>query len=232
MQTEHIGLATMYLGDCREVLENLQVDAVVSDPPYGIALENHGAGKHRRQAAYTISGDGCQGAGLDVLRWAEKMALPTVFFASPSKPWPGEWRNWLVWDKGGAVGGGGDIATCWKRTWELVQIARNGPLAGQRDEAVIRFTMTPQGSKLHPAQKPVSLMTYLIAKATKGTVFDPFSGSGSTGVAAVQMGRKFVGVEIDQRHFETACQRIEAAQRQAGLFEAPAVLAEQHSLAL
>lgn len=114
MRVEHIGLATMYFGDCRELLSGLQVDAVVSDPPYGIALENHGAGKHRRQDAYTIAGDGCQGAGLDVLRWAEAGALPTVFFASPRKPWPGEWRNWLVWDKGGAVGGGGDIATCRK----------------------------------------------------------------------------------------------------------------------
>lgn len=219
MRVENIGLATLYLADCRELLDGLQADAVVSDPPYGIALENHGAGKRRREAAYTIANDGCQSAGLDVLRWAEAAGLPTVFFASPRKPWPGEWRSYLVWDKGGAVGGGGDPKKCWKQTWELIQVARNGDLNGPRDNAVLSYPIGPEQSRIHPAYKPTGLMRYLVAKATNGTVFDGFMGSGSTGVAAVQCGRRFIGAEIDPAHFETACRRIEAAQQQMALFE-------------
>lgn len=217
MHVEQIGLATLYLGDCRELLDGLQVDSVVSDPPYGIDLTNHRATQERLGRVYTIIGDGCQTVGLEVLEWAEARNLTTIFFSSPRKPWPGKWRNLLVWDKGGAVGGGGDIATCWKQTWELIQIARNGPLAGQRDEAVLRYPMNPQKSSLHPAQKPVALMQYLVNKATTGTVFDPFMGSGSTGVACVQLDRPFIGAEIDPRHFDTACQRIEQAQSQGKL---------------
>jgi len=202
------GAVTIYHGDCLELLDSLQVDALVTDPPYGIGLENHGAGKHRRADAFTIIGDDDGAATLSVLKWAEALGLVTVVFASPKKPWPGAWRNILAWDKGGAVGGGGDPATCWKQTWELVQIARNGPLKGGRDEGVIRRLMTPQQSQLHPAQKPISLMAYLIDKATYGTVLDPFMGSGTTLVAAKALGRHAVGIEIEERHCETAVKRL------------------------
>lgn len=214
-----IGNATLYLGDCREILPTLQgVDACVTDPPYGIALKNHGRSDgRRREADYTIAGDSCQGVGLDVMSWATELRLPLVFFASPSKAWPGKWRNWLVWDKGGAVGGGGDVRTCWKQSWELIQIANNGPLSGSRDESVLRWVVTPKDSELHPCQKPVGLMSYLLKKLAVRSAVDPFMGSGSTGVAAVQMGVRFIGIEIDPRYFDIACRRIEDAQRQQTL---------------
>lgn len=225
-----IGDAVLYRGDSLQILPCISgVDSVISDPPYGIALSNHGAGKARRAADYTIAGDKSQDDGIAVQKWAEERSLPVVFFASPRLPWPGEWRNWLVWDKGGAVGGGGDIATCWKLTWELIQVARNGALDGKRDESILRFPMLPTDSALHPAQKPVALMQYLISKIKARRPIDPFMGSGSTGVAAILLGRGFVGIEKDPRHFETACRRIEEAKRQQTLFE-PAPVMQQEAL--
>lgn len=214
-----IGSAELWHGDCREVLPALfGIDAVVTDPPYGIALENHGQGDGRRRVAdYNIAGDECQGVGLHVLQWAHANALPVLFFASPRRPWPGEWRNWLVWDKGGAVGGGGDVRLCWKQSWELIQVAKNGPLHGSRDESVIRWPITPADSVLHSCQKPVGLMAYLLAKLNPSRPLDPFMGSGTTGVACVQSGRKFVGIEVDRMHFDTACDRIARAQAQGSL---------------
>ncbi len=214
-----IGNAELWHGDCREVLPMLSgVDAVVTDPPYGISLANHGQGDRRRRAAdFTIAGDECQTVGLHVFDWAMARDLPVLFFASPKRPWPGEWRNWLVWDKGGAVGGGGDVRLCWKQSWELIQVTNNLPLNGPRDESVIRWTVTPADSVLHSCQKPVGLMAYLLQKLGPNRPLDPFMGSGSTGVACARAGRAFVGIEVNRDHFDIACQRIAAAQAQGSL---------------
>ena len=216
-----IGNAELWHGDCREVLPLLAgVDAVVTDPPYGIDLGNHGKGDgYRRKTDYTITGDTCQSVGLHVLDWARANDLPILFFASPRKPWPGEWRNLLVWDKGGAVGGGGDVRTCWKQTWELIQVANNGPLYGPRDESVIRCAMMPADSAFHPCQKPVWLMYYLLKKLGPACPVDPFMGIGATGIASVNLGLRFIGVEIHRPYFEEACRRIEQAYAQHRLFE-------------
>lgn len=220
-----IGDCTLYLGDSLELLRMGafdECDAVVSDPPYGIDLQSHSnGGRCGRKANYNIQGDKDQTAGLTVLSWAEKKNLATVFFASPKRPWPGQWRNWLVWDKGGAVGGGGDIKKCWKQTWELIQVARNGELTGGRDAAVIRWTVRPQDSALHSCAKPPGLMSYLLRKINCKFPVDPFMGSGSTAIAALTLGHSFIGCEIDPEHFEVACKRIEAFyEKRGGLFAA------------
>jgi DNA modification methylase len=207
-----IGPATLFLGDCREILPTLGTDiadAVVTDPPYGIALQENG----RNGYDWTIAGDADQQLGTAVLQWAAEQGLPTVAFASAKKPWPGEWRQRLIWDKGPAVGGGGDIATCWKFCWDFVQVARTGVLNGKRDSDVLPFWVTQQDYHDHPNQKPVRLLVYLIEKVTEpgSLVLDPFMGSGSTGVACVRTGRDFIGCEIDPGHFETACKRIREA---------------------
>jgi len=206
---------TLYHGDCLDTLPTLEagsVDAVVTDPPYGIALENHG------QFAWTegqvVVGDYSPELGQAVLDWAASLGLCVVTFASPWGVWDGDWRNLLVWDKGPAVGGGGDFRTCWKRTWELVQIARNPPLNGKRDASVYKRYVGPSSYHLHPNQKPTDFVEYLVGKVTQpgATVLDPFMGSGTTGVACVQTGRNFIGIEIDEGYFDIAQQRIEAAQ--------------------
>jgi hypothetical protein len=121
--------------------------------------------------------------------------LAVCAFAHHRRPWSGNWRQWLVWDKGPAVGGGGDIATCWKFTWELIQVGGFGRLNGPRDSAALRYWISQADMPDHPTQKPIALMKYLIEKLTQpgDTVLDPFMGSGTTGVACVQTGRRFLG---------------------------------------
>ena len=214
------GDVVLHLGDCLEFMRTLPdgaVDAVVTDPPYGIGIENHGQeGRNRRK----IHGDDDMAAGVSALVWAEQRQLPTIVFASPRKPWPGEWRNLLVWDKGGAVGGGGDLRTCLKLTWELIQVARNGIINGERDVSVWRHVITQQDFQYHTCEKPLALMARLLETFTLpgSTVFDPFMGSGTTGVACVRTGRKFIGCEIDPTYYAIAQRRIAEAQLQPPLF--------------
>lgn len=206
---EHAGI-TIYYGDCREILPQLSIAGVVSDPPYGIALENHAAGRERRLSTYFINGDDSALIGAWLTDWAAINGLPIVLFASPWKPWPGEWRNLLVWDKGPAVGGGGDTRTCFKRTWELIQTARNGELHLPRGESVLRYWVTPEESIIHVARKPESLMRYLLSAlhAPDEIICDPCCGSGSTIEAAKNLGRRAIGIEIEEKYCEIAAKRL------------------------
>ena len=198
---------TIYHADCRDILPLLEpgsVDLVLTDPPYGIGLKENG----RHGYNWNIVGDANQEIGQIVLGWAASRDVATVTFAAPRKPWPGEWRQLLVWDKGGAVGGGGDIETCWKFSWELIQVARTGILNGRRDEAVLRFPVGQRNYHDHPAQKPVELVQYLLGKVGGTTILDPFMGSGTTLRAAKDLGRKAIGIEIEERYCEIAVKRL------------------------
>lgn len=205
---QHEGI-TIYHGDCREILPTLsKVDLVLTDPPYGIALEEHG----RSGYDWTIVGDEDQTTGGQALIVCDAKSWPLVVFASPKKPWRciEKWRQWLVWDKGPTVGGGGDRATCWKFSWDLIQIKGTGILGGKRDEAVLRFHVTQRDYALHPNQKPVGLMRYLMQKALPGggTILDPFMGSGTTLRAAKDLGRKAIGIEIERKYCDIAIRRL------------------------
>lgn len=210
-----IGDSILYLGDFRQVFPLLgAVDAVVTDPPYGISLANHGRNKNE----YAIRGDEDDTLAMTIYGWCLERKVPLAMFYSPYRPPQADWRSILVWDKGPAVGAGGDPKTCWKRTFELVGVNFNKPLKGARDEAVLRHWMSPNyrnDHRFHPMVKPVGLMAYLVCQLT-GTgeiVLDPCMGSGTTGVACVQKARRFIGIETDDSHYVTACRRIEAAHR-------------------
>lgn len=206
------GGIVIYHGDARDILPALDlsaVDLVLTDPPYGIALRENG----RNGYDWTVQGDEDQAVGMAVLSEFARRKMPRVVFASPNKPWPGKWRQRLVWDKGPAVGGGGDPATCWKTTWEMIQVADTPPLNGPRDSAVLTFWVGQRDYHDHPCQKPVSLLTYLIGKASQpsGLILDPFMGSGSTLRAAKDLGRKAIGIEIEERYVEIAARRLQQA---------------------
>lgn len=211
---EHGGI-TIYHGDCREVLPSLQADLLFTDPPFGLGYADHGMGNGGRagrggkpSGAYFIEGNEDLSVGIFACEWAESRNLPAVVFASPYAPFPGKWRNLLVWDKGGAVGWGGDPDVCFKRTWELIQIARNGELIGSRPDSVIRWYITPDNYAEHPCEKPFGLIHGLMAKIPGDLVVDPFMGSGTSVVSAKTLGRRAIGIEIEERYCEIAAKRL------------------------
>lgn len=203
---DHAGI-TIYHGDCRDILPDLPpVDLVLTDPPYGKLLKNHSAGKHRRPAPYLIVGDNSSDVGELVINYFHEH--PIMVFASPLHTWSGSWGQVLVWDKGPAVGGGGDYRKYWKFSFELILTARLGVLCGERDQAILKYWNSPTNSSLHIAQKPIKLIRYLISKTMFQTILDPFMGSGTTLVAAKQLNRKAIGIEIEEKYCQIAVERL------------------------
>jgi len=146
--------------------------------------------------------------------------MPALVFGSRKVSPPVATRAVLIWDKGPALGMGAlDIP--WKPSWEEIYVLGHG-WAGPRDEGAVLYCPAVQSmaknGRLHPTEKPVALLERLLKKCPPGCVLDPFMGSGSSGEACLKQGRPFVGIEIDERYFEIACKRIEAASRQADFF--------------
>ncbi len=208
--------AVIWQGDCRELLERLPAWCViVTDPPYGINYENRRGDIRPNLIADKIVGDADMASGQSVVTSCIRRGFPVCAFAHHRNPWAGEWRQFPVWDKGNAVGGGGDRETCWKFTWELIQISKQfGNLNGIRDGAVLRFPVTQASFGHHPTQKPVRLLSYLIEKLTSpgDLIVDPFAGSGSTLVACLKAGRPCIGIEIDPTYAAIARRRIAEAR--------------------
>jgi site-specific DNA-methyltransferase (adenine-specific)/modification methylase len=210
-----IGNATLYLGDCRDILPTLgKVDAVVTDPPYGIG-EAAGKAKTRGKLAAAID------YGND--DWDNEPISPEVISMVRAA---GNWQIifggnyydcpatscWLVWDK---ENGANDFADC-ELAWT------NLPKAVRRIRYMWNGMLRANGEQRgdHPTQKPIGVMKWAIGHLPEpsSTILDPFMGSGTTGVAAVQMGRKFIGIEREPKYFDIACKRIEDAQRQGDMF--------------
>jgi site-specific DNA-methyltransferase (adenine-specific) len=219
-----IGNAMLYCADCREVMPVLaQVDTVITDPPYGMSFQSN----HRAEKYGAIAND----SDIENLRWATRIS------ASHSK------YIFCRWDNLREIERPASPVTWVKNNWSMgdldheharqteVALFYPGPLHSfprYRPTDVVHASRT--GNQHHPTEKPVYLMEKII-EWTCGVVIDPFMGSGSTGVAAARMGRKFIGIEIEPRYFETACERIENAQRQGVLFDpAPALTSQQESL--
>lgn len=115
--------------------------------------------------------------------------------------------QWLVWDKGQRNFSLADCELAWSSQYKAARV-----FTYSRSKA-------NQDGKEHPTQKPIALMKWCIdLLPNPQTILDPFMGSGTTGVAAVQMGRKFIGIERDDKYFEIACRRIDDAQMQADMF--------------
>lgn len=206
-----IGDATLYLGDCREILPTLpKVDAVVTDPPYGIGYKSpSGRGQTVRGDYPVIAGDD---EGFDPSPWLnfdDVVLFGANHFADKLPPSPA----WLVWDKrdGFTSNNNSDCELAWRKCGGSARLIRhlwNGMLKdSERDQR-----------RVHPTQKPVVVMEWCLSFVSGLTVLDPFMGSGTTGVACANLGRKFIGIEIEPKYFEIACERIKAAYAQQRLF--------------
>ena len=215
MKKVEIGSATLYLGDCMDVLPLLpRVDAVITDPPYGIGAawgsptSWQGRCGHARMWGNEPEWDVAPCAAL--LQWIA--GHPSVIWGANYFEGLPPQKGWLVWDKcADMTQAHAELA--WSNVAPNVRVFRKSPLGvfgngGANGEA-----------KSHPTQKPLALMKWCIDQAGKPqTILDPFMGSGTTGVAAVQMGRKFIGIEREERYFDIACRRIEDAQRVQDMF--------------
>jgi site-specific DNA-methyltransferase (adenine-specific)/modification methylase len=208
-----IGDATLYLGDCRDILPTLpRVDAVVTDPPYGIGI----AANPVRQAHAKLDWDASTPAAelLNELRAASgaQIIWGGNYFDLPPT------QRFLIWDK--LQPENFSLAMC-EQAWTSL----NGPAK------MFRQSVTGY-EKSHPTQKPVELMAWCLGFLPDArTVLDPFMGSGTTGVAAAQMGRKFIGIEREPKYFDIACERIERTYAQGTLFD-PAERAKPEQPAL
>ena len=208
MREEIIGRARLILGDCREVLPTLpKVDAVITDPPYGVSYASGWANKFQ---GVSIACDESIQARDEALGLIEYDAA--VVFGSWKQAKPSGVKMVLVWDKGTV--GMGDLSLPWFPSTEEIYIIGSG-FTGSRVSSVLSYHVR---NEFHPTEKPVGLMSHLIGRAPGKLVLDPFMGSGTTGVAAVQMGRSFIGIEREPKYFDIACKRIEDAQRQGDFF--------------
>jgi len=196
----------LWLGDCREVLPTLgKVDAVVTDPPYGIGyVHGDGGGKLARSTSFNrveIIGDDKPFDPTPFLLFPRVVLFGANHFADklPAS------SKWLVWDKRDSVCSN-DQADC-----EMAWTNLDGPARLTRHLWNGMLKASEKGvSRVHPTQKPVDVMRWCIGHLPDDarTILDPFMGSGTTGVACVQLGRKFIGIELDPGYFDIACRRI------------------------
>lgn len=195
----------LYLGDCREILPKLgKLDAIVTDPPYGISADK-AASKNKGKWGWTYYGD---------TTWDAERPPASVFYQMREQSdyqiiWGGNYftdvlpptMQWLIWDKGQRDFSLADLEMAWSSQKAAARIFDYSRALALKD------------GKEHPTQKPVEVMRWCIGflPAKCKTIVDPFMGSGTTGVAAVDMGRKFIGIERSEKYFEIALRRVSEA---------------------
>lgn len=239
---ERIGDCRLILGDCLDVLPNLgPVDHVISDPPYEDEL--HAAvgrirRKDGREMVQSLGFDGVSASRAAIAESCVRVSTGWVILftlAEGVRAWrddlqaaSAKWDTTCFWVKPdasprfngqGPARGAECFVTCWAgtgyRRWN----------AGGKRGVYTHCVNGPNRHGAHPTEKPVSLMREILGDftSTGQTILDPFMGSGTTLVACAKQGRKGIGIELDPKHFDTACRRVEDAYRQPDMFvERPA----------
>lgn len=219
------GRVTLWRGDCLAILPTLgRVDAIVTDPPYGIDYgrsggfsASHGWGHWRENCEWDKERP--DASIFDIMRSCsgDQIIWGGNYFTDYLPPT----MQWLVWDKGQRDFSLADCEFAWSSQNKAARIFDYARGKAIRD------------GKEHPTQKPIELMRWCLGFLPKAkTILDPFMGSGTTGVAAVKLGRRFIGIEIDPKYFDIACRRIEEAAKQPDLFIEPPAKPVQEGFAL
>jgi site-specific DNA-methyltransferase (adenine-specific) len=190
---------TLINADCREVLPTLgKVDAVVTDPPYGIGIASNPVRQKHERSDWDDAPPSIETFELIRSVSDEQIIWGGNYFPLPTS------QGFLVWDKKQPQDF--SLAMCEMAWW-----SRQTPAKMWR-QSVTSY------EKHHPTQKPTQLMFWCVQLLGARTILDPFMGSGTTGVAAVKLGRKFIGIEIEPKYFDIACRRISDALKQPDMF--------------
>ena len=197
------GGITIYHGSCLDIMPHVHADVMVTDPPFGIDYQSGHDGVLPR----SIAGDkdtSLRDAALDV--WGDR---PAIVFGSWRRERPSATRMVLVWDTKGALGMGA-LDLPWKPAHQEIYVLGTG-FHGPRTSDVLTFapvqSMASNG-RVHPHEKPVPLLAELLRKCPPGVVIDPFMGSGTTLRAAKDLGRRAIGIEIEERYCALAAKRL------------------------
>lgn len=238
MRQEVIGDATLYLGDCREILLSLgTVDAVICDPPYEAVMQGKWGVLSRSAPSSHVRHEVLGFDATDDMREDVAVAVKAVcrgwgvFFCMAEGV--RAWRDVIE-----ASGARYKRAMVWVKPDAMPQFNGQGPSVGHEmlvsawygsgvskwngggKPGTFVYTKNTAGGGQHPTQKPLPLISELVGlfSFAGDLVCDPFMGSGTTAVACLKLGRRFVGIEVDQKHFDGACRRIEEAAKQSDLF--------------
>lgn len=227
---EVIGDAVLYLGDCREILPLLpRADLLLSDPPYGIKQANGfdgfgGMGTPIARRQYAGEWDNVRPSSETFAAMLKAAAVHVIWGGNYFTDILPVGRKWLFWDKCQTMPTYSDGEMAWTSlpgvATKRIVYNNNGLMAREKD-------------RVHPTQKPIEVMQWCLGFVPDArTILDPFMGSGTTGVACVKLGRKFIGIEIEPKYFDIACRRIREAYAQPDMLveQEKAAPAEQLSL--
>ena len=194
---------TIYHGDCREILPHVSADVLVTDPPYGVSFQSSRMTGTKRHAK--IAGDESVDARDWVLDlWGDR---PALVFGTWRAPRPASVRQRLIWAKGDDPGMG-DLSMPWGYGDEEIYVLGKGWTGARRSNVYRMPKVAHANNPGHPTPKPVALMEALIERTPPGLIADPFAGSGATLIAARNLGRKVIGVELEEKYCELIVKRL------------------------
>jgi site-specific DNA-methyltransferase (adenine-specific) len=222
MREEIIGDCELYLGDCMDIMPTLgKVDAILTDPPYGIGYDPTVHKKYNGQ----------ESSFKKIINDENEINLSFIFKIDCQKIiWGAEnfykqlphRGRWICWNKRSPATKpnsmpSGDFELAWmdkeRGFYKYINVIHGGCINADSEGN------GNNSQRHHPTQKPIALMKFCIEQLDNPeTILDPFMGSGTTGVACVKLGRKFIGIELDEKYFNIACKRIEEAYKQPDLF--------------